>query len=260
MSSPKVLKLFPGHAFVRGDSGSVAIMLLCKTIYPITYIHTCRQGCLAALELNCLVWVWCVLNWFQSSVVINTSGHDRIARVSYNIFTLLDSFPFFFSFPYLRFDLWTVMLASREDWHTPDPVHLAARPSQLRSGSQDPWCVSVNLTFLVTLEQKTCFGVNGVTFQALAMGDRNWVLFYRQRWKWFWRTASAAERISLGFWRSTMIKQASRYLCCIRSSFQFIVINIMVYTTQKLLCLNDTFFIDVTCSSWRVLRCFQKSF
>lgn len=33
---------------------------------------------------------------------------------------------FFLSFPYLRFDLWTLILASGEDWHTPDTVHLAA--------------------------------------------------------------------------------------------------------------------------------------
>lgn len=70
------------------------------------------------------------------------------------------------------------MLASKEDWHTPGPVHLAACPSQHNSGSPGPWCVSVNITFLVTLEQKTCFGVSGGKFQALATEERRCVLFY----------------------------------------------------------------------------------
>lgn len=126
MLSPSVLNLITGHTFCAGRLAPGSSRFLWKTIYPITYTNTCRQGCLAALELYCLVLGWSVLNWFQSSVGINTAGHYRTVRASYDAFTLLDSFLFFLSFPYLRFDLWTLILASREDWHTLDTVHLAA--------------------------------------------------------------------------------------------------------------------------------------
>lgn len=46
-------------------------------------------------------------------------------------------------------------------------------PGQLNSGSQGSWGVSVNITLVVTLAQKTSFGVVcGEKFQAPAMQGR----------------------------------------------------------------------------------------
>lgn len=52
-------------------------------------------------------------------------------------------------------DSWFLLLASREDWHIPDSVHIAARSKQLNNSSEGSWCLSATITFLVTLEQKT---------------------------------------------------------------------------------------------------------
>lgn len=129
--------------------------LLSKTIYPITYIHTGRQGCVAALELHCLVWVWRVLNWFQRSVGIDTAGALQNSKgrlwCLHSLWQV--SFPFL-SFPHLRFDLWALILASREDWHTPDPVHLAAMSESAHSGSPGVVCMQWVSHFLLHWSRK----------------------------------------------------------------------------------------------------------
>ena len=49
-------------------------------------------------------------------------------------------------------------------------------PGQLNNGSQGSWGISVNITLVVTLEQKTSFGVVcGEKFQAPAVQSRNYV-------------------------------------------------------------------------------------
>lgn len=55
MPSPKVLKLIPGQAFIRGNSGPIAIMVIALDHLPYHLHSHLQTGRLAALELNCLV-------------------------------------------------------------------------------------------------------------------------------------------------------------------------------------------------------------
>lgn len=65
-------------------------------------------------------------------------------------------------------------------------------PGQLNSGSQGSWGVSVNITLVVTLAQKTSFGVVcGEKFQAPAMQGGNCVCHFNTGCfeNGFWRVA-----------------------------------------------------------------------
>lgn len=131
-------------------------------------------------------------------------------------------------------------------WHCPLNCHFQAGSAVvLGAHGTFPWISH----FLLPWQQKTCFGEYGGKFQALAVEDRNCMSFYTDNFESrFWRVSWAANT-SLRFWWSTMIKQASQYLCYIQGSFQFIVYKYNgVCHAETIVYLNNTFFIDIASS------------
>lgn len=113
-------KPYPSHVSVPGI-WLPASWWLCKAIHPHhlhSHLQTGMSGSpgtsLSSLGLTCLELV-------SKLCGLNTAGHHRIARASYNACTPLTAFSSLFFSPYLRFDLWTLLLASRENWHSPWP-------------------------------------------------------------------------------------------------------------------------------------------
>lgn len=85
----------------------------------------------------------------------------------------------FFLFFFAVLEAWFMDLNScfqgglARSWYCPFSGHVRVGPARVLC-SQGSWCVSLTITFLVTLEKKTGFGVGyGGEFQAIAVEDRN---------------------------------------------------------------------------------------
>lgn len=133
------------------------------------------------------------MNWFQSSVGINTAGHCRTARAGYNTFTLLDSF--FLSF-FSILEIWFMDLNScfwgrlAHSRHCPFSCHVQVGSTMvLKAHGAFQWISH----FLLHWSRKFALGYMEESFELLPRGTETACHFIQM-------TLKTSSRGSHGLW------------------------------------------------------------